>query len=88
METQTTDNKTAPAKKSRRGWWVVGITAAITAALVVAGGAVAAGFLSSPGREGRGEGGFGQRPNFQTGGGQRTADDITRIARHRDQACG
>jgi hypothetical protein len=65
METQTTDNQAAPAKKSRRGWWVVGITAIVTAALVVAGGAVAAGFLSSPGREGRGEGGFGQRPNFQ-----------------------
>jgi len=65
METQTTDNKAAPAKKSRRGGWVVGITAVVTVALVVAGGAVAAGFLSSRGREGRGEGGFGQRPNFQ-----------------------
>jgi hypothetical protein len=71
MDTNSTDNNPAvpptasPQKKSRKGWWIVGVTTAITAALVFAGGALAVGRLSTPGREGRGEGFFGQRPNFQ-----------------------
>ncbi len=66
METKTTYNPLdpAPVKKSRSSWLVVGVVAAVTAALVFAGGAVATGRFSAPSQEGRGEG-FGQRPNFQ-----------------------
>jgi hypothetical protein len=67
METKTTVSEpvTLPAKQSRKGWWVVGIVAAVTAALVLVGGVVVAGRLSAPSQEGRGEGFLGQRPNFQ-----------------------
>ena len=66
METKTTNNPIEPASqhKSRHGWWVVGVVAVITAALVFAGGVLAAGRLSAPSQEGRSEG-FGQRPDFQ-----------------------
>jgi hypothetical protein len=67
METKTTVSEpvTLPAKRSRKGWWVVGIVAAVTAALVLVGGVVVAGRLSAPSQEGRGEGFLGQRLNFQ-----------------------
>jgi hypothetical protein len=67
METKTTESKSvsSPTKKSRKGWWVAGIVAAIIAALVVASGALAAGRLAAPSEEGRGEGFFRQRPEFQ-----------------------
>lgn len=67
METKTTVSEpvTAPAKRSRKDWWVVGIVAAVTVALVLVGGVVVAGRLSAPSQEGRGEGFLGQRPNFQ-----------------------
>jgi hypothetical protein len=63
METKTTDAE--PKKTSRAGWWVTVVVAAVVAALVFAGGAVAVGRLSAPGRGGDGGGFFGQRPNFQ-----------------------
>lgn len=63
METKTADVSTK--KTSRTGWWVTGVVAAVVAALVFAGGAVAVGRLSAPSREGEGGGVFGQRPNFQ-----------------------
>jgi hypothetical protein len=63
METKTTEVK--PNKTSRGGWWVTIVVAGVVAALVFGGGVVAAGRLSAPSREGRGEGPFGQRPNFQ-----------------------
>ena len=71
MEMKTSDSKPAVSpeaptkKKSRNSWLVVGVVAAVVAALVFAGGAFAVGRLSAPGRGGEGEGFSGQRPNFQ-----------------------
>jgi hypothetical protein len=71
MEMKTSDSKPAVVpeaptkKKSRNSWLVVGVVAAVVAALVFAGGAFAVGRLSAPGRGGEGEGFSGQRPNFQ-----------------------
>ncbi|HZY40913.1 MAG TPA: hypothetical protein VFF59_02835 [Anaerolineae bacterium] len=63
MEQKTSDSQ--PAKKPGHiNWVVVGIVAAVVAALIFAGGTFAAGRLAAPGRGG--EGGFGgQRANFQ-----------------------
>ena len=70
METETSNNKAeaaqaVPAIKSRRSWWIVGGVAALVALIVFAGGAFAAGRLSTPGRGSEGEGFFRQRPDFQ-----------------------
>ena len=64
MEQKAADSQ--PIKHPRRiNWVVVGIVAAVVAALIFAAGTFAAGRLA-PTRRG-GEGGFGgQRPNFQT----------------------
>lgn len=64
MENRTTDQP--PARKSKRTEWIVmGVVTAVVAALVLAGGVLAANRLAAPGR--RGEGGFfgGPRPEFQ-----------------------
>jgi hypothetical protein len=63
METKTTDVKSK--ETSRGGWWVTIVVAVAVAALVLAGGVVAAGRLSAPSGEGERGDRFGQRPNFQ-----------------------
>ena len=55
----------APAKKRRSGWLIVGGVAALVAVLVFAGGVLAVGRLSAPSGEGNGERAFGGRPEFQ-----------------------
>jgi hypothetical protein len=56
----------APAKKTGRiNWVVVGVTAAVVAALMFAGGVLATNVLARPGRGGGGGFFNGQRPNFQ-----------------------
>ncbi len=69
METKPTDDKAttpsqASTRKGLRGWWIVGGVAVIVAALVFAGGVLAANRLSTPSREGE-FGRFEQRPQFQ-----------------------
>ncbi len=56
METQTSNEPTTapgtPAKKSRKGWWVVVGVAAVVALVVLVGGALVSGVLATSGRGG------------------------------------
>ena len=64
MEQKTSDAQ--PAKQpNRTNWKVVSIVAAVVAALVFAGGALATNILARPDRGGEGGAFGGQRPNFQ-----------------------
>jgi hypothetical protein len=66
MGTQTATEPTATlAKKSRKGWMVVGVTAVITALVVLIGGALMSGVLATSGRGGLFNRQPGERPNFQ-----------------------
>ncbi len=69
MGTQASNEPTmapgAPAKKSRKGWWVVVGVAAVVAAVVLVGGALVSGLLATSGRGGLFDRREGDRPNFQ-----------------------
>jgi len=68
METKTSSGSTtpdAPAKKSRKGWWLVIGTAAVVALAVLIGGALVSGVLATSGRGGLFNRPEGERPNFQ-----------------------
>ncbi|HTP10993.1 MAG TPA: hypothetical protein VMP08_22215 [Anaerolineae bacterium] len=66
MGTQTsTEPTTTSAKAGRKGWVVVGVTAVITAAMVLIGGALVSGVLATSGRGGLFNREPGERPNFQ-----------------------
>ena len=69
MGTQTSTElataATAPAKKSRKDWWLVIGIAAVVAAAVLIGGAFVSGVLATSGRGGLFNRPEGERPNFQ-----------------------
>jgi len=66
MGTQTSNEPTTTATKNRRkGWAVVGVTAVITALVVLIGGALASGALATSGRGGLFDREPGERPSFQ-----------------------
>jgi len=57
--------KAAATKNRRKGWVVVGVTAAITALVILIGGALASGVLATSGRGGLFNRRPGERPSFQ-----------------------
>ena len=69
MATQTSNEPATapgtPARKSRKGWWVVVGVAAVVALVVLAGGALVSGVLATSGRGGVFNRPEGERPNFQ-----------------------
>ncbi len=69
MGTQTSNEPTAaagtPARKSRKGWWIVVGVAAVVAAVVFVAGALVSGVLATSGRGGLFNRPEGERPNFQ-----------------------
>ncbi len=69
MGTQTSNEPTmasdTPARKSRKGWWIVVGVAAVVAAVVLVGGALVSGVLATSGRGGLFNRPEGERPNFQ-----------------------
>src|SRR5512139_2697727 len=66
MGTPTANEPTGTlAKKNRKGWVVVGVTAVITALVILIGGALASGVLATSGRGGLFNRQPGERPSFQ-----------------------
>jgi len=66
MGTSTSNEPTTAATKNRRkGWVVVGVTAVITALVVLIGGALASSVLATSGRGGLFDREPGERPSFQ-----------------------
>jgi hypothetical protein len=66
MGTQASHEPTTAATKNRRkGWVVVGVTAVITALVVLIGGALTSGVLATSGRSGLFNREPGERPSFQ-----------------------
>ncbi len=59
------ESTTVPTRSRRKGWVVVGVTAVITALVVLIGGALVSGVLATSGRGGLFNREPGERPNFQ-----------------------